>query len=56
MKWNDNLEAVEKNKSILTQLDSHHAVEVKENRNHIKIIFETVAFLRTGRTHVLSLL
>ena len=45
MKWNDNLEAVEKNKSILTQLDSHHAAEVKENRNHIKIIFETVAFL-----------
>ena len=45
MKWHDNLEAVEKNKSVLTQLDSHHAAKVKENRDYVKILIDTIAFL-----------
>ena len=45
LKWTDSREAKSKSNNILTQLKSHHAIEVAENRDYLKILIETVAFL-----------
>ena len=45
LKWTYSRVAKFKNNNILTQIKSHHAKEVVENREYVKLLIETVAFL-----------
>ena len=45
LRWTDSGLAKSRNNNILTQLNSQHEAEVRENREYLRIIFETVAYL-----------
>ena len=44
-KWMDSRVAESQQKSILTQLKTHHGEEVEKNRLYVKMLFESIAFL-----------
>ena len=44
-KWSDYEVSRKKQNSVVTQLVSHHAEQVAENRKYLRMLIETVAFL-----------